>query len=86
MKTATAKKANRGHLKRAAAKGQLFIQVRGKYSDDHAYGNDSTYGRTDGFEQSTLSEARLNMAFVNGSTESGEFSICSDYYRYEIRK
>ena len=85
MATTTAKKANRGTLKRAATNGQLFIQVRGKYSDDYAFGADSSYGKTDCFEQSNISEARLNMSFVNGTTESGEFSICSDYYRYEIR-
>ena len=86
MKTATAKKANRGTLKRAAAKGQLFIQVKGMYSDSYSYGSDSTYGKTNCFNKSELRESQLNMASCNGTTESGELSICSDYYRYEIRK
>jgi len=37
MKTATVKKANRGHLKRAAKKGQLWVKCKYHMTDDYAY-------------------------------------------------
>lgn len=49
MSNATAKKANRGHLKRAAAKGQLFIRCRYRYTDDYAWDAADNFGKQDEF-------------------------------------
>lgn len=49
MTNSTAKKANRGHLKRAAAKGQLWIRCRYSYTDDYAWDAADNFGKQDEF-------------------------------------
>ena len=47
--TTTAKKANRGHLLRAAIKGQLFVKCNGHYTDDYRHDMSTNYGIDDDF-------------------------------------
>ncbi len=47
MKKPTAKKANRGHLKRAAKKGQLYVKCSFRYTDDYAWDDAVNFGKMD---------------------------------------
>lgn len=50
MTTAT-KKINRGHLVRAAKRGQLFVKCRFHMTDDYAFDNAVGFGKMDEFKQ-----------------------------------
>jgi len=75
MTTATAKKANRGHLLRAAKAQRLFVKCSFHMTDDYAHDNANGFGKMDAFKQVYLRqphasplEARIDGMYANGAT------------------
>jgi hypothetical protein len=73
--TTTAKKANRGHLLRAAKKGNFWVKCCFHRTDDYARDNANNYGKMDDFARvyivpdhaSELSD-RVEAMYDNGAT------------------
>ena len=73
--TTTAKKANRGHLLRAAKNGNFWVKCRFHLTDDYARDNENNFGKMDDFaqvyivpEHTSELDDRINAMYADGAT------------------
>lgn len=88
MTTTTAKQANRGHLVRAAKKGQLFVKCSFHYTDDYAFDNASGFGKMDEFKQVYLRQAHNSPleAQINEMWNAGSAAADIEPFQEDLRR
>jgi len=91
MTTTTAKKANRGHLLRAAKKGQLWLKCSYHLTDDYAFDNATGFGKADEFaraylyvpHESSLSK-KIDQLYSDGATHEDVEPIMEELRRQRM--
>lgn len=66
-------KINRGHLVRAARKGELWLKCTGRYTDDYAYDNATNFGKQDRYHRVRLPEKDFESTTEDYMTRQSEW-------------